>query len=319
MQEKFYSSKYFKWVIKCAVSIFFVAYVIRKLDIYALWLNIKNYPVYLLIVALLLMILNVLVGAVSLHALYKNESIWDMFAITLKSSFYSLILPGQSLGESTKILMMSSEKGKLSQRISAVFVDKLLNVYALFVLGTVGSFFTKSIESKVIKLLFGISALGLTILGVIGSNVRSCTLIERKVDNSFASFPKLKNSLKKGINIWIGYITDKKGMMISMLCGFIYHIIISLVYWVLARGLALHISLLDIYWINGLLTFILLFPISIGGLGIREVSLVGMLGLLEVRENIAFSLSLLILLVQVLRAMLGGVFIIFGNINLKKS
>ena len=59
--------------------------------------------------------------------------------------------------------------------------------------------------------------------------------------------------------------------------------------------------------LNTILTIILFLPISISGLGIRETTLIGFLGSLGVTSEKAVALSVLMLFIQILCAMLGGI------------
>lgn len=311
MFNKLAKNKYMKFFIKISVSGAFVWYLISKVDIEIFYNNIKNYPIVYLWIAFALMIADSLVGAVSLNALYKNESILQIFYVTLKSSVYSLILPGQLLGESSKIIMLSSEKGRLFQRVSAVLVDKVLNLFALLWLGALGIFISTEYEGGIIKLILGGTAVAATLVLLIGTNGYFCSEVENLIRK--IPFIKVRKNIEQFFDIWRGYVQDKKAILISIVCGFVYHLIINCIYCLLSTGLLIKISFVDFYWINSLLTIILLLPISIGGLGIREATLVGMLGLLGIEEDMAFSFSILVLILQVMRAFIGGLLILFDN------
>lgn len=317
MFDKIVKNKYLKSIIKICISSAFIYYLVNKCDLRIFWENIKNYPIMYFVVAFVLMLLCNLVGGISLHALYNNESILQIFIITLKSSVYSLILPGQLFGESSKIFMLSPKTGKLSQRVSAVLVDKILNLFALLWLGTFGSFLSANLNGGFIKWLLGVTSVMVTVFFIIGTNSNFCLGIYNLIKK--LPFVKVRNCIGKFMEIWMIYVNNKKAIMVSMVCGLLYHLLINCVYCLLAIGLHIDILFLDFYWINCLSTLILLLPISIGGLGIREASLVGMLGLLGIKEDIAFSFSILVLMLQVMRAFIGGLLILFDNVKWGKS
>ena len=84
------------------------------------------------------------------------------------------------------------------------------------------------------------------------------------------------------------------------LCGYV---IASYVVYVLARGIAIDLSLGNALLLIPLVTLVTVLPISIAGWGLRESAMVVALGMIGVSASAAFSLSLL----QGLVAMASGV------------
>lgn len=311
MVQRVYRNKHFKFALKIGVALVFVWYLVEKVDLKLLWENIRNYSFSIFIAAFLLMIFDGLVSAVSLHALYRNESIFQLFVITIKSCFYAFIMPGQLFGESSKVFLISSDKGKLSKKMAAVLIDKVLNMVALFWLGTVGILLSPSIINKGLQFFFEAATIGVTIFLLIGKSHFFCRNIEKLIGK--IKINKLHEMTTKNFKIWMEYACDTRAITVSLLCGILYHLIINCIYSLLAIGMPMEVSFWDFCWINGMLTLILLFPISFGGLGIREVSIVGMLRLIGINDEMAFSFSILILLMQILRAAIGGLLILLDD------
>lgn len=76
---------------------------------------------------------------------------------------------------------------------------------------------------------------------------------------------------------------------------------------VLARSLNIEMSLVTAIWVSAAVYAVVLLPISIAGLGIREVTLIKSLGLLGVSAQSAVALSVLLFADPVVNAMIGGV------------
>lgn len=306
-----HKNKYIKPSIKICVSVLLTGYLILKTDLKLIWENIRDYPMILLLAALILMLGNSAVGAMSLHALYKKESASRIFVITLESCFYSLVLPGQLLGESTKILLLSPDKGKLSQRVLAVFIDKVLNCIVLLWLGTLGLFCSAGLYGRKMRMLFLIVSLGVTVIFMAGMSNCFCLTFKKIIEK--IRIEKIQMVVDKYFFMWTEYSKDKKALFCSAAFGIVYHLIINLIYCVLAAGLSIKLSFWNFCWVNALLTFILLLPVSIGGLGMREASMVGLLGMFGVADDVAFSFSILIFCVQMIRAIIGGMLIMTGK------
>jgi uncharacterized membrane protein YbhN (UPF0104 family) len=76
--------------------------------------------------------------------------------------------------------------------------------------------------------------------------------------------------------------------------------------WAFAGAVGAHVDFVSVMWMRGLLQTALLLPLSIAGLGVREVSLVGLGALVGVPAPAAVAWSLAILAGSVLVALAGG-------------
>ncbi len=307
-KQSFIKNKNLRFLVKLFISCFLVWMLLDNIDLHLIWKTIRNYPMRLFFAAFALMMINSIVGALSLYVLYRRENISRIWLVTIKSCFYSLILPGQLLGESTKVLMLSPKKEDLTKRVSAVLLDKVLNIIALSWLGVIGIFRSSGYYSKGMRMIFAVAASGVSVLLVAGMSRFICSVAGRAVQMMREG--RLKSTAEKCCEIWSVYVRDKSAVLISTGFGLIYHLIIDFMYCILAYGLSIPLSFWDFCWINALLTLILLMPVSVGGLGVREASMVGLLGLFGVRQDVAFSLSALMMLLQLLRAGIGGIFVL---------
>ena len=66
-------------------------------------------------------------------------------------------------------------------------------------------------------------------------------------------------------------------------------------------------------WIDAYSTLALLLPITIGGIGVRDGSLVGAMSLLNIESYKALSVSMILFIVQVIRALVGLVIYLLGK------
>jgi hypothetical protein len=101
-------------------------------------------------------------------------------------------------------------------------------------------------------------------------------------------------------------------MMQCLLLSLLSQTFVTLMYVVLARALGIDMGASEFFVIVALIMLITLLPVSIGGLGAREISLVALLVVAGVAEQIAVTLSL-VALVVVWLSVLPGVVLIFMN------
>jgi uncharacterized membrane protein YbhN (UPF0104 family) len=74
----------------------------------------------------------------------------------------------------------------------------------------------------------------------------------------------------------------------------------------LAGSLGIHLSLLTSIWITAAVYAVVLLPISVAGVGVREVTLTKALGLLGVDSGLAVALSILLFADPIINALIGG-------------
>jgi uncharacterized membrane protein YbhN (UPF0104 family) len=75
----------------------------------------------------------------------------------------------------------------------------------------------------------------------------------------------------------------------------------------LAQSLGFHLPLVTGIWVSAAVYAVVLLPISVAGLGVREVTLLKSLALLSVPPNLSVALSVLMFADPVLNALIGGV------------
>jgi hypothetical protein len=99
----------------------------------------------------------------------------------------------------------------------------------------------------------------------------------------------------------------------SLLLGVIFQLLCSVVIWLLANNLGMSLRFIEIFWISSVLSIAIFLPISIAGIGVREGTLIGLLGLFSISNDKAMALSLLLFAVQISGGIIGAIFEILDN------
>jgi uncharacterized membrane protein YbhN (UPF0104 family) len=84
------------------------------------------------------------------------------------------------------------------------------------------------------------------------------------------------------------------------------HVNLALVIWVLARGLGLHVPILDTIVLFSQVLVVSMLPISIAGWGVREAAMVVLFGLIGVSAAHSLTISMLFGIGTILTALPGG-------------
>lgn len=74
---------------------------------------------------------------------------------------------------------------------------------------------------------------------------------------------------------------------------------------IVSNAIGAQISFINWLWIDAYSTLALLLPITIGGIGVRDGSSVGAMSLLNIESYKALSVSMILFIVQVIRALVG--------------
>lgn len=74
----------------------------------------------------------------------------------------------------------------------------------------------------------------------------------------------------------------------------------------LARSVGIELPLLTSIWVTAAVYAVVLLPISVAGVGVREVTLTSALGLLGINASLAVALSILLLADPIINAFIGG-------------
>ncbi len=262
-------------------------------------------PFSIILFAFLLMSFSWVIYALNWKLLLSSIPFIKLQKFTLISGYYSLILPGMIAGDISRIYILGKEGRDYENIAVSVLIHRISGIIGLFIIGLGGIIFSiHKIPLSVIIIFIVGFILGLALFFLIPFDF-ICRFLNR-LRNRYIKLGKIISSLEKIINIWKIYSRKTLLLFYSLAIGIFYQIINVLILFILAQTIGIAISYTDWCWIFTLLSFALFLPISIGGIGIREVSLVGLLSLFQVPSEKAVALSLFLFGLQSIFALIGG-------------
>jgi uncharacterized protein (TIRG00374 family) len=210
--------------------------------------------------------------------------------------FFNNFLPTGFGGDAVRILHLRVRGVSTKSLVSASVVDRVIGFATIFIIGIIGVLASEELRipahtKTVLTVLF---LAGLLITGVILSN-RSGRFLEslaRKYRHA-----RVRGWILDIILTCYSYRAAKYRILLAMVISAIGQGLIILAYYVIGRGLGL-----GIFFITYLVAIPAVFlaaslPVSIGGLGIREGTLVGMLVAAGADLQLAINLSIVYLVV----------------------
>jgi len=113
------------------------------------------------------------------------------------------------------------------------------------------------------------------------------------------------------------YRHNGRALGLAFLTALLIVLLTNLVNWLLAQALGVGISLLHVALFNPLIAFVLMIPISIGGLGLSQNAYVFFFRMVDVPEQQALAVSLSLQLIIYVSSLPGGVLWWRGRRNLR--
>jgi len=309
-------------ILKITVSVVLILILVFKSNIRQVLSSIAGLSAFAVFCIIAVHFSNVFASAVKWKVLLPGRSLGYLFKIVLEGNFYSTVLPGQLFGEAAKAAKVSTTGEGVQKAVSSVVVDKITGLIALCTLGFVGVIFTK----ERIPVVFTVGLVIGFALSVLALFAMRIPVLMRLIDRFFAflarKFPKRSGLFQKIYEIfetWEEYSKQYKTLALSFLLGIIYQGLIVASCVVIAYFLGIGVSFFDWCWIMAVLSVVLLLPVSFAGIGLREGTIVGLLGILGIGNDPALTLSLILFGLHILAAAVGSVFMVLDMRQKKKG
>ncbi len=220
--------------------------------------------------------------------------------ITYIGYFFSVCLPGTVGGDVVRVWLTKLENVPLSTAIHVIIIDRVIALVGLglmivFALPALGGFlgFDGTWLTPVV-LLLGVIALWLLLqFGKLLEKFSGLKLI--RVMIYFIS----------SIRLLLSY---RKICFMSLLYAIIGHVMYCWASVVLASSLSIQLSMAHSLTLVPLVVLVTTLPISIGGWGVRETAMIGLLGLAGVSQEAALMLSIELGIFSIINGLPGGIF-----------
>lgn len=315
--------KSIKLLLKSIVSISLLLVILTKVDWETVLKNFKSASIIFLFIAFLLNIFerfeltykwNLLIRVRGLYVHFNR-----LFLINSIGSFLGLFLPS-SLGTDVirgyYLIKNNSEK---SISVSSVFVDRILGMFSLLLLGVISVFFAGDLISIFNIRLYIISLFIIAVIAFYIFQRNETVILLEKISKRI----KLHKFTEKGIKLHSSILSYKRHPKTLMLSFFITLLVqVTRVFTYYFFALAFNISLPLVYYFLfiPIIMLIIMIPISIGGLGVKEGTFVAFFTLIGMTINNAVTISFTNSLIDTINTLIiGGGAYLFYKTPLKEQ
>lgn len=278
---------------KLVVSAVLLAVVLRGLDVSAVGESLARLSSQTIFVAAALYLLAHSLNAVKLLMLMKGRSLKDLIRYTFVGLFYGTVLPGQVLGDAMKAYRLIRTGDDGAAVVAAVVVDKITGLAALALITGIGLFIDPRGFPDVFTALFFALMAGLILVLLL-------PLVVPKLPDL------LDNAIGRFLRAWQTSTQHWLPLLASLLIGIAFQILAVIVIAYIGAGMGIELSFAHWIAVVGLVSLILLLPITFAGVGLREGGLVILLGFVGIAPADAVALSFALLGYTIFGALVGA-------------
>lgn len=225
-----------------------------------------------------------------------------------------MVLPGVLGGDVVKAIWISSDdKENSTNNVLSIISDRLVGMLSIIILSfsliMPSNYFSNDVKQvfTVFFLLFFLMFFIITYL-IKTRHTKIVLYLRKTAKSKIIKF--IKRNLQNAIEIYLFFTKNPliilKGLFISM----VIHLINFFINFLIADFLELGIGFFDIAVISSAVWLITVLPISISGIGVRELSFIFLLAGFGVSKEMATVMSLYIFSISIIFAILGLPFLL---------
>ena len=242
-----------------------------------------------------------------MHVIAKNQgfavSHRQLFRILLISHYYSHLLPGPLAGGAATWVKYAQLGASKSAAGAAIILNRGYSLFVLLTVGLLGWLLTASpIEgSRLLLLCLLIAALLLSV-----TFARIPALRSRDAGTRIPGSRLVRGLRSLAMRLALFQQIPPRGKLIVLCSSIAFELTTGAALWCFSLAVGIDIGILTAIWMRAALEFILLAPIHLGGLGLREITLVSLGSVIGIAAAPAIAWSLLVFSGSLIIATAGG-------------
>ena len=278
-------------------------YLILKLDFIKIFQEIKTLNIPYLLIAIFLVFVFLTSQTFKWFIIARKQKIkipfFEAFKINLISNFYGFITPSK-IGSIIRINYIKKYSGEIGKSISNFVIDKIFDISSLFVFVIIFGFLFYT-EMKIMSLnslyLFLIIFLMIIFIFLLFYKKKSSQFILGFFYKRFIPH-KIKEKARGTFNSFYENIPSLSFLLIAFFFNIVSWLLDYLAVYFVGLSLGINVGFWVFLAILPISTLVGQIPVTIGGLGTRELVLINLFGLFGVGAVKIFSMSLVTLIIN---------------------
>ncbi len=295
------------------IGIAFFVFIISRLNLASLWLNLQNMIIPLFILSLVFTTIDVLIKVFRWRYIYSrlgvHLSVFTAITIWFKSLFAETT-PGKVGAVLIKAHISKQGKDGFGKALFSVTFDMIMEIVTMVLVAIVAVvFFVGMISANIIVIPIALFGIGLIMLYIFRKEdiarkflgpVYRIFIPEKYKSKAKLVFESFYEGLKK---------VDMQTILVSQLFSLVGLAVMGISLWILAMALNLTVPLHYLILYVPINTLLVALPITISGVGTRESGFIILFGLFGISAEAAVIFSLLLLFQRII-LMLPGIILL---------
>ena len=303
-------------VLKITVSIGLVIYVYKQTPLSEIRNNLQSINVRFLPFILLLFLSNTFISSVKWHLFLKADgfpmAVLGLMKNYLIATFFNIFLPSNIGGDVYRIYSISKESKNPATSVVSVLSDRLSGFLAIVILALIAALviFFKVGNTEIMVMALSVFILLLLCIALFFYQkpirfLLKTLHIERR--------PKLNDFVEKFLAVFSVYRNNRALLAKVMIISLVFQLTAIVCVRLMAVSLDIHVPFIYFCAFIPLITLIEAVPISIYGIGIRDLGYVYFFGKVGMTEVETRALALLYLSLTLTYSLLGGVLFFYNS------
>jgi len=303
--------KKFLWLFfRVVVSGILITYLLYKVDIKSIFSSLNSVNLFWLALAFSLIFVGNLISGYRWQLLLTTQDIHiplkTLISSLLVGRFFNNFLPSTIGGDIVRVYDTSKYSKNTAVSMTAILIERLTGFLALLSIAAfalVFGFHTIG-DTFLLWVLIGFSSLILLLfLGLFNATLSRQI---RKIFD-FRGLSRVKGKIDKVYQALNLYKSKRKDLLVTFLLGLALQVVAVVHYYLIGLALGLNVSMLYFFIIIPLVLLILLLPVSINGIGVRENAYMLFFGKIGVEGSISIALSWLAFAMILIIGIIGGI------------
>lgn len=304
------------------VSFFLIVFIISRVNFDKVIDLLPGIKLHFVLISLLWLLLDRVVmsyrWAILLWIKNIRISIFTIIKIYFLSSFWGTFLPSSVAPDAIKVYVARKHSSDTSDVLSSVVVDRIIGLFSLSLvafLSTLAIFIFRRDQASLSISLVVLVTLFLPVLLIFFDRLPLKRFLGYFRLGEESTALKFLGRFYKSCN---AYKTNKAALSKVVAISFINHILTILTVYVICLSLNIEISILYLFVFVPLVNFLIIIPISLGGIGVQEGAFVYFLSQVGMSTQEALTVALIFRVLMVLASLPGGIIYIIEGTDMKK-
>jgi glycosyltransferase 2 family protein len=300
-------------LLKIAVSAGLIIFLLHSVNLDAMATLIRGANLLLLLLALGVYIAAIVIGvakwAILLRAQKVSVPFSDLVAYSFAGLFFGNVLPSNVGGDLVRVYYLARQISNAELAAVSVLVDRLTGLTAYLLAAVVMAAVAalalgaNTEMEKIVVATVIVFTVFICIFGLVLSR-----RVTRRLSFVFgfrllAPFRPMAQRVFAALQV---YRQSYAALAQAFVLALVIVVVASLSQWLISQSLGLGIGFFYFLLFNPLIAFVLLIPLSVNGIGLKEMAFVFFLGLVGITPAAALALSLVFHFIMVLASLPGG-------------